>query len=257
MPAHIYKIAQQEFLDLVAANEDMTILDIRQASDYEAGHIRGAINAPWGTAVSDILSKLPADKPLFVYCYSGQTAGQAVHTLNLAGFDARSVNLGYVFGISTVPGYEEYVDTVAVEAGEEVTEISREIQTALDFYYAGLADLADTRYANYKISEDNLEAMINGEEDFYLLSIRSQSDYDAGHIEGAELLPWGNDMAAGFANLPKDKTIVVYCYSGQTAGQTVAALRLMGYDAVSLNGGFGVEANAPHGWTNHDKPVVQ
>jgi rhodanese-related sulfurtransferase len=236
----------------------MTILDIRKADAYAEGHVMGAINAPWGgTAISDVLSKLPADKPLFVYCYSGQTAGQAVHTLNLAGFDARSVNLGYVFGISKVDGYEAYTDTVAVELTEDVTEINREVQIALDFYYAGMADVAGSQFANYKISEDNLEAMINGDEDFYLLSIRQQDAYDEGHIEGAELLPWGSDMAAGFGDLPMDKPVVVYCYSGQTAGQAVAALRLMGYDAVSLNGGMGVGANAPHGWSNHDKPVVQ
>jgi rhodanese-related sulfurtransferase len=258
MPDHIYKIGQQDFIDMVAAGDDMTILDIRKADAYAEGHVMGAINAPWGgTAISDVLSKLPADKPLFVYCYSGQTAGQAVHTLNLAGFDARSVNLGYVFGISKVDGYEAYTDTVAVELTEDVTEINREVQIALDFYYAGMADVAGSQFANYKISEDNLEAMINGDEDFYLLSIRQQDAYDEGHIEGAELLPWGSDMAAGFGDLPMDKPVVVYCYSGQTAGQAVAALRLMGYDAVSLNGGMGVGANAPHGWSNHDKPVVQ
>lgn len=64
-------------------------------------------------------------------------------------------------------------------------------------------------------------------------------------------------MEQGFAELPTDKPVVVYCYSGQTAGQTVAALRLLGVDAVSLNGGMGVGSNAPLGWVNNDFPVVQ
>ena len=54
-----------------------------------------------------------------------------------------------------------------------------------------------------------------------------------------------------------DKTIVVYCYTGQTAGQAVAGLRLMGFDAVSLNAGMGTTANAPAGWANKGFPVVQ
>ncbi len=250
MPDHIYKIGQQDFIDLVAAGESMTILDIRSADDYAKGHIVGAVNMPWGPAISDGLSKIPSDLPLMVYCYTGQTAGQAVHTLVMAGFDARSVNLGYNFGISKVEGVDEYVVTDASELTEDVTTIDATIQAALDDYYGGLAALAGTTYANYKISEADLMAKMEAGDDFYLLSIRSKEDYDKGHIEGAENLPWGKDMAQGFSSLPKDKDIVVYCYSGQTAGQTVAALRLLGYNAVSLNGGIGVASNAPIGWIN-------
>ena len=49
----------------------------------------------------------------------------------------------------------------------------------------------------------------------------------------------------------------MYCYTGQTAGQATAALRLLGYDAVSLNGGMGTAANAPSGWANKGFPVVK
>lgn len=251
MPGHIYKIKQTEFIDMVKAGEDMTVLDIRSAADYAKGHVEGAINAPWGgTAISDVLSKLPADKPLYVYCYSGQTAGQAVHTLNVAGFDARSVNLGFNFGISKVDGYEAVITTEATEVTEDITEIAPEIQEAIHNYYAGLADAKETKFKNYKVSEDNLKAMMDAGEDFHLLSIRSAKDFAQSHIEGAANLPWGAGMELGFDALPKDKPVVVYCYSGQTAGQTVAGLRLLGVDAVSLNGGMGVGANAPLGWTN-------
>jgi rhodanese-related sulfurtransferase len=64
-------------------------------------------------------------------------------------------------------------------------------------------------------------------------------------------------MEKDFTMLPMDKKVVVYCYSGQTAGQTVAALRLLGYDAVSLKGGMGVGSNDPLGWSNKGYPVVQ
>ncbi|BEP28524.1 rhodanese-like domain-containing protein [Helicovermis profundi] len=258
MPKHIYKINQVEFLDKVKANEDMTILDIRSADDYAKGHIKGAVNAPWGTAVSDILTKLPSDKPLFVHCYSGQTAGQAVNTLVIAGFDARSVNLGWNFGISKVEGYEEFVTTDESVLTEDVTEIDKGIQSALDAYYAGLSDVKETIFKNYKISEANLKQKIEEKDDsIYILSARSAEDYAKGHIEGAVNLPYGKDMASGFSDLPKDKKIVVYCYSGQTAGQATAAMRLLGYDAVSLNGGMGVGSNAPLGWTNKGYDVVQ
>jgi rhodanese-related sulfurtransferase len=255
LPSNNNKIGQADFVDLVKAGEEMTVLDIRQPDAYAEGHINGAVNIPWGAAIAEELSTIPNDKPVFVYCYSGQTAGQAVMTLNLAGFDARSVNLGWNFGISKVEGVEEVTVTEAATFSAS-TAIEPAVQEALTDYYNGLADVADTKWKNYKISEDNLEAMIEADEDFYLLSIRGEDVYKEGHIQGAERMSWGAGMQESFSMLPMDKKIVVYCYTGQTAGQTVAGLRLLGYDAVSLNGGMGMASNAPLGWSNQEKPVV-
>jgi rhodanese-related sulfurtransferase len=250
LPEHIYKIGQAEFVQKVIDNEDIYVIDIRQADDYNEGHIQGAVNMPWGPAISVNLSNIPTDKEVYLHCYSGQTAGQAIATLNMAGIPSRSVNLGWNFGISKVEGYEAVTTTEATEIVALGNEIDPVIQTAMDAYYASLADVAGTTFGNHKVSEADLKAMIDADEDFYLLSIRQEDAYLAGHIKGAELLPYAKDMNKEFANLPMDKKIVVYCYSGQTAGQTTAALRLLGYDAVSLNGGMGVGANAPLGWMN-------
>ncbi|MCT4542245.1 MAG: rhodanese-like domain-containing protein [Vallitalea sp.] len=256
-PNHNYKIKQDEFIAKVKANEDMIILDIRSDKDYKKGHVKGAINVPWGPAIAENLTKISQDKDVYVYCYSGQTAGQAVMTLNLAGIKAKSVNLGFNFGISKVEGYEDVKEETVNEFGTDTYDVPSEVQTALTNYYNGLADVKDTKFKNYKVSEDNLKAMIDSKEDFYLLSIRSEKDYNEGHIEGANNIPWGAGMETKFSTLPKDKKVVVYCYTGQTAGQTVAALRLLGYDAVSLNGGMGMSANAPLGWLNKGFDVVK
>jgi rhodanese-related sulfurtransferase len=56
------------------------------------------------------------------------------------------------------------------------------------------------------------------------------------------------------AQLPTDKTIIVYCYTGQTASQTTAILRLLGYDAYNLSGGMGKEGGS--GWLGAGYPVV-
>lgn len=257
MPEHIYKIDQKEFIEKVKAAEDMTIIDIRSAEDYAAGHVKGAVNMPWGSAISEGLSSIPAENPLYVYCYTGQTAGQAVATLNIAGFDARSVNLGWNLGISKVEGVADVTVTEASTLTAGATTINADVQTALDAYYAGLATIADAKYKNYKISEDDLKTMVDAKDSsIYILSVRGAKDYNKGHIEGATNIPFAKGMADQFSTLPKDKTIVVYCYTGQTAGQVTAGLRLMGYDAVSLNGGMGTPANAPNGWANKGFPVV-
>lgn len=257
MPEDIYKIDQKDFVAKVIADEAMTILDIRSAEDYAKGHVKGAVNMPWGPAISAGLSSIPTDKPLYVYCYTGQTAGQAVATLNVAGFDAKSVNLGWNFGISKVEGIADLTVTDAATLTAGATTIDSDIQAAMDAYYNGLAAVADSKYKNYKISEADLKEMVDAKDaSIYVLSVRGAKDYNKGHIEGASNIPFAKGMQEAFADLPKDKTIVVYCYTGQTAGQATAILRLLGYDAVSLNGGMGTPANVPQGWANQGYPVV-
>ncbi|MBK5241970.1 rhodanese-like domain-containing protein [Clostridium sp.] len=259
MPDDNYKISEKTFVEQVKAEEDMFILDIRQADVYAEGHIKGAVNAPWGTAISDNLDKLPKDKTIMVYCYTGQTAGQTVALLNMAGFNARSVNLGWNLGISKVDGVEDVTETTLNDfADVESIEIKPEIKTAIVDYFNGLATVKDTDFANYKISEENAKKLIDAKDDsIVVLSVRSAEDFAKGHIDGATNIAWGKGMQENFSTLPTDKKIIVYCYTGQTAGQTVAGLKMLGYDAVSLNGGMGTDSNAPSGWANNEFPVVK
>ena len=259
MPADIYKIAQNEFVDKVKANEDMFVLDIRQTADYDKGHIKGAVNIPWGEAIAQNLANLPKDKAIMVYCYTGQTAGQTVALLNVAGFNAKSVNLGWNLGISKVADVTDVTETTANAVPEAQTQINAEIQTAINEYFSKMAELKGTTYANYKISEDNAKKVLDANDTSVMFfSVRKAEDFDKGHIIGAINLPFAKGRQAYFdLLLPKDKKIIVYCYTGQTAGQTVAILRLLGYDAVSLNSGMGMSATGSNGWANKGFPVVQ
>ena len=249
MPEHIYKIPEKEFVEKVKAGEDMVILDIRSADDYAKGHVKGAVNVPWGTAISDNLAKIPQDKDVMVYCYTGQTAGQAVITMNAAGIKARSVNLGWNFGISKVEGVADVTETTANSLPDKTYPVNANVAAAVADYYAKMVEITD-KYKNYKISEADLKAAIDAKEDIFILSVRKAEDYLKGHIPGAVNIPFDKAMLNDLSALPKDKKIVVYCYTGQTAGQAVAHLRLLGYDAVSLNGGAGMPSNAPQGWVN-------
>jgi rhodanese-related sulfurtransferase len=256
MPDHIYKIAEKDFVAKVVAGDAMTVVDIRSAADYEKGHVKGAINMPWGPAIAENLAKLPRSGDVFIYCYTGQTAGQAVVTLNVAGVPARSVNLGWNFGISKVEGVDAVTETTVNPLPDAANAVDPDIAEAVTAYYAGLGTIADERFKNYKVSEDDLKAMIEAKEDFFLLSVRKAEDYAKGHIQGAANVPFGKTMMDNLGGVPKDKKVVVYCYTGQTAGQAVAGMRLLGYDAVSLNGGSGMPSNVPQGWTNKEFPLV-
>ncbi|AGA70376.1 rhodanese-related sulfurtransferase [Desulfitobacterium dichloroeliminans LMG P-21439] len=258
MPADVYKIPEKDFVAKVKAGEDLFIMDVRQAKDYDAGHIKGAVNIPWGEAIAQNLVNLPKDKTIMVYCYTGQTAGQTVALLNVAGFNAKSVNLGWNLGISKVEGVADVTETTAnvIPAGK--AEIKPEVQTAITEYFSKMAELKGTTYANYKISEDDAKKALDAKDpNVMFLSLRKADDFNKGHIEGAINLPFAKGMQAYFGMLlPQDKKIVAYCYTGQTAGQTVAILRLLGYDAVSLNSGMGMPSTPGSGWANKGFPVV-
>ena len=60
-----------------------------------------------------------------------------------------------------------------------------------------------------------------------------------GHIPGAINIPW-REVAKqeNLAKLPKDRQIVVYCYTGHTASQITALLNILGYDTINLKFGM-------------------
>lgn len=258
MGADLYKVDEVELVEKVKAGEDMYIMDIRTKEDYDKGHLKNAVNVPWGPAIAENLDNLPADKQIYLYCYTGQTAGQTTALLNMAGYNVKSANFGWNLGLSQVPGIEEVTSMEATEiVASTPADTNPEVRQAITDYYNGLADVKGSTYANYKISEDDAKALLDAKDDSIMfLSVRKAEDYAKGHIEGAENIPFGNGMQESFGTLPMDKKIIVYCYTGQTAGQAVAGLRMLGYDAVSLNSGMGSPKTAENGWINKGYPVV-
>jgi len=213
---------------------------------------------PWGPAVAAGMASVPEGAPIYLTCYSGQTAGQTVALMNVAGIPVKSIRYGYNFGISKVEGFEAAVDTVAVELPPATRTIDPNIQAAVDSYYAEFASLKGTPFASNIISSENAKKILDaGDDSVMFLDIRRAEDYAKGHIETAVNMPYGAGMQELFASLPVDKKIIVNCYSGQTAGQTVGIMKLMGYDAASLKGGMGTPLNAPMGWVTEGFPVVE
>jgi len=77
----------------IAEDEDMTIISVRSAEHYAAGHVPGAINIGLG-ALADNLSQIDPDAPVYVYCYTGHSAAQATALLQMLGYDAYSLKFG-------------------------------------------------------------------------------------------------------------------------------------------------------------------
>ena len=72
------------------------IVNYWPVDDYNMGHIPGAVQY---TPRSDLksttyLKTLPTNKPIVVYCYTGQTSAQVVAFLRVLGYDAKSLIYG-------------------------------------------------------------------------------------------------------------------------------------------------------------------
>ena len=73
-----------------------------------------------------------------------------------------------------------------------------------------------------------------------ILDVRSAGEFSGGKIRGARNL---DIMSAGFVNqvknLPKDKTYLVYCRSGNRSGQACEIMADMGFEKLkNLSGGI-------------------
>jgi rhodanese-related sulfurtransferase len=72
----------------------------------------------------------------------------------------------------------------------------------------------------------------------YVLDVREPSEFAAGHIAGATLIPLG-ELASRTAEVPHDKTVVVVCHSGNRSAQGRGLLRQAGFTNVtSMAGGM-------------------
>ncbi len=73
---------------LMNNHDDVLIIDIRTTADFKKGHIKGAKNMP----LSDFAKGVDGlsgdkDKPVLVYCNSGNTVTRAIKLLKNAGFE--------------------------------------------------------------------------------------------------------------------------------------------------------------------------
>lgn len=78
---------------LLINREDALVVDVREPGEFSAGHVLGARNVPLArlqTGAGDLAKR--KDRPLVVYCESGDRSSKAIAVLKREGF-SRVVNL--------------------------------------------------------------------------------------------------------------------------------------------------------------------
>jgi len=236
-------------LNALVNDPTVTIIDIRSTTDYAAGHIQGAVNV----AVVDLINyyktnNLSAKSKVVLSCYTGQTAAFATALLRFAGYN-NTYDLKW--GMCSWSDTSKWYNAVQEGKNNAIT-----LQTTSNSKNA-VGDLptftstGETEGA--KILEKRLQVLATegfgaasvsksvvfpgNLSNYYIVNYWAEAEYtNPGHVEGAIQYTPGTafKLAADLKTLPKDKTILVYCYTGQTSAQVAAYLRLLGYDAKSL-----------------------
>ena len=80
-----------------------------------------------------------------------------------------------------------------------------------------------------------------------LLDVRQPEEYQAEHIEGAQLIPLG-ELGQRLQELPEGREIICVCHSGSRSSHATRELVARGYRATNLTGGM-------IAWTRAGLPV--
>ena len=87
------------------------------------------------------------------------------------------------------------------------------------------------------LSPDALRKLIeSGDQSIVIVDVQPKTAYDPGHIRGAINFPWEQDLKSS-GDLPRDKTLVLYCDCGQEEDSTDVAVQLRnkwGYTNIKL-----------------------
>jgi rhodanese-related sulfurtransferase len=78
-----------EFINTFESIPDAILLDVRTPTEYNTGHIAGAINIDFNSPnFASEIQKLDPSKTYFLYCRSGNRSGQASQIMKQAGFES-------------------------------------------------------------------------------------------------------------------------------------------------------------------------
>ncbi len=93
-------------------------------------------------------------------------------------------------------------------------------------------------------------AALREQPDVMILDVREQDEWDAGHIPGAVFMPMGQ-VPDRLSEIPKDKTVIVQCRSGNRSSQVTDFLVQQGFTNVhNMAGGL-------NAWQSAGLPVEQ
>lgn len=231
------------------------IIDLRSNSDFQSGHIEGAVNI-LNDSLYNFMKSIDAGSypKIILVSKNGQSSAYFTCLLRLAGYNnVYSMKYG-------MASWNQFFADEWLGALSDALNI--ESYTNDDFPRNDLTDLPPITFENPNASlperiNSRIEKIVN-EGFYYSNSLPSENDHyivcygkmrlyyarkfivleGRGHPPGAILYMDSPDfeLRSGkyLQSLPTDKPIYIYDYDGQLSACITAYLRVLGYDATSL-----------------------
>ncbi|MBI1854053.1 MAG: sulfurtransferase [Planctomycetes bacterium] len=245
----------------MASDQGIALVDVRDAFEYQSGHVKGAANAtsseflatvdglpgmmPPPEAITALARRLGVrrDRPVVVYGNPNEP------------YAARAEVTFRVFGHPRSYFVDGGIDA-ARKAGLPMSTAIEPIAPGDFTATAPAAGVVDGKWISSHLHDGNV----------VLVDSRTEREFDRGHIPGAKRVEWRDNLAGGrlraepelwktYASCslaPKElssKTVVCYCAIGTRASVSVLALERLGFEHVLLYPGSWAE------WSHGDFPI--
>lgn len=118
-------------------------------------------------------------------------------------------------------------------------KIAIPVLLALALALTGVTNFAPKTTGYRQVTTEEAVNIMQTEENYVILDVRTAQEFASGHIPGAALLP---NETIGTEDIPllpdKDQLILVYCRSGNRSKQAAEKLAQLGYTNIAEFGGI-------------------
>ncbi len=205
-------------IESVIAADKVTVVDVRTPREYQKGHLDGALNVDWKSPnFTEKILNVSNHKPIVVYGHSGQRSQSAMFHMVTLGFteifDMKDGILAWVQSGNKTSKYEKLQDPL----------------------HLSVKSFKNTILAN----------------EGTLIDVRTSSEYDSYHIQGAKLIDVkSDDFESKISKLDKQVPLVMYCRSGARSLKAARIAEQLGYTVLNLDDGI-------LGWISQGQKVVK
>ena len=96
----------------------------------------------------------------------------------------------------------------------------------------GITGCSKEENTEKKETKEEMVDRIIKEDNYVIVDVRTKEEYETLHVKGAINIPY--DEIDEDTDLPKEKTILVYCKSGTRSGIAEETLTKLGYEVINL-----------------------
>ncbi len=205
------KITAKEAFDIMQKNSNYILLDVRSKEEYNTDRLSGAISIPADEINKRAESELNDKNALIlVYCSMGGRSEAAAKELSQMGY----TNVSNFGGLDNWP-----YGTVNKPSTNNIAP----------------TNIINTGYR--KITAVEAHAMMQENNNYILIDVRSKKEYDERRISGAISMPIGEIKDRAESELrDKNALIIIYCGGDSKSEDAAKMLSQMGYANVNTFG---------------------